>query len=308
MRTPPSAPPLLAIVGPTAAGKTELALAVAERLPVEILVADSRQVYRGMDIGTAKPDARARDRVAHHLIDLVRPDASFTLADWLAAAQAAVRAVGERGRLPLLVGGTGLYVTALIDGYALAGEPPDAALRVQLAAELDAEGPAHLAARLTSVDPAAAAATDLANPRRVIRALERALSGGPRPAAGGYPGPLRLVGVRRPSADLDARIERRARTMFAEGLLDEVAGLLVAGYSPGLRPLGSHGYREAVAHLAGESTLEAAIGSTVLRTRQYAKRQRTWWRREPRIRWVDVDTGPADAPTVVGATLAALRA
>lgn len=303
MRTPL---PLLAIVGPTAAGKTELALAVAERLPVEILVADSRQVYQGMDIGTAKPDVRARDLVAHHLVDLVPPDARFTLADWLAAAQAAVRAVGERGRMPLLVGGTGLYVTALIDGYALAGEPPDAALRERLAAELDAEGPAHLAARLTSVDPSAAAATDLANPRRVIRALERALSAGPRPAAGGYPGPLRLVGVRRPSADLDARIERRARTMFAEGLLDEVAGLLAAGYSPGLRPLGSHGYREAVAHLARESTLEAAIDSTVLRTRQYAKRQRTWWRREPRIRWVDVDTGPADAPAVVGAALAAL--
>jgi tRNA dimethylallyltransferase len=306
MRTPSPAPPLLVLVGPTAAGKTDLALAVAERLPVEILVADSRQVYRGMDIGTAKPDAAARRRVPHHLLDLVAPDEPFTLADWLAAARSTIRAVGERGRVPLVVGGTGLYVTALIRGYALGGQPPDPALRAQLAGQLEAEGLERFAARLTSMDPAAASTTDLANPRRVMRALERSLGGNGGNEARGYPGALRLVGLRRPRPVLDERIRGRARAMFARGLLEEVARLLAAGYDPELRPFASHGYREAIAHLAGESTLEEAIASTVLRTRQYAKRQATWWRREPAIHWLDVEDGAADAPPTLAAALVAM--
>ncbi len=305
MRTPPSAPPLLAIVGPTAAGKTDLALALAARLPVEVLVADSRQVYRGMDIGTAKPGARARAAVPHHLLDLVAPDARFTLADWLATAWPALRAVGEHGRLPLVVGGTGLYVSALVDGYQLPGIGHDPALRARLNDELADEGLASLAARLASLDSAAAARTDLANPRRVIPALERTMLGADAVKATRYPGRVQIIGLRRPVPILEARIAGRAAAMFGAGLLDEVAGLLGAGYGRQLRPLDSHGYREAVRHLAGELRLEEAIASTILRTRQYAKRQRTWWRRETRVQWLDAGDGPADAPRLVDAVLAA---
>ncbi|HET7685285.1 MAG TPA: tRNA (adenosine(37)-N6)-dimethylallyltransferase MiaA [Candidatus Limnocylindria bacterium] len=300
------APPLLAVVGPTASGKTDLALALARFLPVEILVADSRQVYRGMDIGTAKPSAAARAAVPHHLLDLVPPDAPFSLADWLTAARAAVREVGERGRLPLVVGGTGLYISALVDGYDLAAQGHDPARRASLAAELGERGLAPLVARLTRLDPAAAARIDRRNPRRVLRALERAEAGsvGGPPRAEAYAGPVRLIGLARPRAALVARIEARAHAMFTGGLLDEVRDLRDAGYGPWLEPMTGHGYREAARHLAGEWTLEEAIRVTALHTRQYAKRQLTWFRRDARIRWLDAGDGPADAPELVTAALA----
>lgn len=299
------APPLLAVVGPTASGKTDLALALARSLPIEILVADSRQVYRGMDVGTAKPDAAARAAVPHHLIDVVAPDEAFTLADWLAAARAALREVGERGRLPLVVGGTGLYVSALVDGYDLAAQRHDPARRAAIAAELAERGLEPLVARLAALDPGAAERVDRRNPRRVLRALERAEAGwvGERPRAEPYPGPVRLIGIARPRDVLVARIEARARAMFAGGLLDEVRYLLAAGYGPSLEPMTGHGYREAAHHLAGEWTLEEAVGVTALHTRQYARRQLTWFRRDARIRWLDAGDGPADAPEIVDAAL-----
>jgi tRNA dimethylallyltransferase len=295
MRPPP---PLLAVVGPTASGKTDLALALAQRLPVEILVADSRQVYRGMDIGTAKPNAAARAAVRHHLLDLATPDQAFTLADWLSAARAVVAEVGERGRLPMLVGGTGLYVSALVDGYALEVQPRDPALRARLVEELGQTGLATLAARLADIDPAAASRTDLRNPRRVLRALERAEAGGvgERPRAVAYPGRVAWIGIDRPRDVLAARIDARARWLFAHGLLDEVRGLLAAGYGPRLAAMSGHGYREAARHLAGEWSLEEAVEVTARRTRQYAKRQLTWFRRDRRIMWLPAGTQPADAP------------
>jgi tRNA dimethylallyltransferase len=295
-RRQPTPPPLAAIVGPTASGKTDLSLALAQRLPLEILVADSRQVYRGMDIGTAKPDAIARAAVPHHLLDLADPDAAFTVADWVAQARQLVPAIWARDRLPLVVGGTGLYVSALVDGHDLASQPGSAEVRRSLAAELETEGLPALAARLASLDPAAAARTDLHNPRRVLRALERAIASGGvsrPPASHPWPGRVALLGVSRPRPVLDARIAERSVRLFANGLLDEARALAALGYGPELPALSGHGYREALAVLGGTLSLEDAVATTSRHTRQYAKRQMTWFRRDRRIVWLDAGDGPA---------------
>jgi tRNA dimethylallyltransferase len=294
-RRPPAAPPLAAILGPTASGKSELGMALAARLPIEILVADSRQVYRGMDVGTAKPSVADRAAVPHHLLDLADPDEPFTVADWLAHARAAVPEVAERGRLALVVGGTGLYVSALVDGFEVAAQPWSPEIRERLAAELEADGLEALAARLERLDPAAAARIDRRNPRRVLRALERAEAGGAgvAPRAEPYPGRLALLGIARPREVLYRRIDTRAAGLFAGGLPDEVAALLAAGFGPELAPMTGHGYREAARWLAGEWTRDEAVAVTARRTRQYAKRQLSWFRRDPRIVWLDAADEPA---------------
>ncbi len=295
-RRQPNPPPLAVIVGPTASGKTDLSLALAERLSVEILVADSRQVYRGMDVGTAKPDAAARAAVPHHLLDLVEPDASFTLADWVAQARKLVPEIWARGRLPMVVGGTGLYVSALVDGYQLGGQAPLPALRGELTLEMEQVGLAPLAERLGQLDPRTAGRTDLRNPRRVLRALERAIQAGGAagdPIAASWPGRLAMIGIERPRSVLVARIQARAADLFTHGLLDETARLRHAGYGPELPPLSGHGYREAFRVLTGEWDVERAVAETVRRTRQYAKRQMTWFRRDRRIVWLPAGDGPA---------------
>ena len=303
-------PPLLGVVGPTAAGKTDLALALARRLPVEILVADSRQVYRGMDIGTAKPNAAARERVRHHLIDLVEPDEPFTVADWVDRARAVIPEIAARGRLPLVVGGTGLYVSALVDGHDYAAQPWSPELRQRLADELEAEGLEPLVARLRNADPAIAATIDLRNPRRVLRALERVETGGEgaTPRATPYAGRVALVGIDRPRAVLYRRVDERAAWLFEHGLLDEVRALQAAGYGAGLRPMTGHGYAEAAAVLAGEWGLERAVAVTAQRTRQYAKRQLTWFKRDPRLLWILAGDAHADAPRIVDRAERLLRA
>jgi tRNA dimethylallyltransferase len=298
-----ASPPIAVIVGPTASGKTDLALAIARRLPVEILVADSRQVYRGMDLGTAKPDAAARAAVPHHLIDLVDPDQPFSVAEWVARARALLPEVAGRGRLPLVVGGTGLYVSALVDGFDLSAHAPSLELRGHLGELLETGGLRPLAARLAKLDPAAAARTDLRNPRRVMRVLERVEAGGgrvaPPPRATAYPGRLAMLGISRPREVLRARIEARAALLFEDGLLEEVRALLRAGYGPELEPMSGHGYREAARLLAGEWDVEQAISITAQHTRQYAKRQLTWLRRDGRIVWLDAHDLPADDPAFV---------
>ena len=290
---------MAAIVGPTGSGKTDLSLATAARMPMEILVADSRQVYRGMDIGTAKPDARARAAVPHHLIDLVAPGERFTVADWAQQARRLVPEIGARERLPVVVGGSGLYVAALLDGYAF-GSAPDAAQRARLDQELATAGVGVLAARLLAIDPAGAKRIDLRNPRRVARALERA-TGTDRAHSGARPwqGPVTLIGLNRPTEELDRRIEQRAQWLFANGLLDEVRSLFDAGHDPNQAPLTSHGYGEAARNLSGEWSLDEAVAVTVRRTRQYAKRQRTWFRHEKRIVWLEAGDRPADDPGLV---------
>ena len=302
--------PIIGIVGPTASGKTDLALALAARLPIEILVADSRQVYRGMDVGTAKPDPAARASVPHHLLDIADPDEAFTVAQWVERARALIPAVADRGRLPMIVGGTGLYVSALLDGHDYAAQPWSPELRARLGDELAAEGLEPLAARLAATDPAAAEQIDLRNPRRVLRALERseAGGGGVMPSSDPYAGRVALLGISRPREVLYRRIDERAAHLFASGLLDEVRALLAAGYGPELRPMSGHGYREAVRHLAGEWSLEQAVEVTARRTRQYAKRQLTWFGRDPRILWVAAGDGPADEADVVARADRLLRA
>lgn len=304
-------PPIAAIVGPTGSGKTALSLALAARLPIEILVADSRQVYRGMEIGTAKPDAAVRAAVPHHLLDLVDPDQPFSVADWVSEARRVLPGVASRGRLPLLVGGSGLYLGALLDGYAL-DLAPQPAQRAQLAAELAAVGVLPLAERLQAVDPAAARRIDLRNPRRVSRALERSAAAGggavPPPASRPWPGRVARIGLSRPREVLYRRIDQRAAWLFANGLLDEVRGLLDAGYDPRRPPLTGHGYGEAARHLAGEWSLEEAVAVTARRTRQYAKQQVTWFRRDRRIVWLAAGDLPGDDPALVDEADRALRA
>jgi tRNA dimethylallyltransferase len=294
-------PPLLGVVGPTASGKTDLALALARRMPVEILVADSRQVYRGMDIGTAKPDAAVRAEVPHHLLDLVEPDEPFSVAQWVAMARELIGEIGERGRFPMLVGGTGLYIEALLAGHDYERQPWSPEHRAALLARLETEGLARLAAELRRAAPSVAAQTDLRNPRRVLRTLERFQGGeDAMPKGRRYTGRLALLGLSRPPAVLARRIDQRARAMFErDGLLDEVRDLLDRGHGPELRPMTGHGYREAARHLAGEWSLGQAIEVTATRTRQYAKRQRTWFRREPRIMWLVAGSEEADAPDLV---------
>jgi tRNA dimethylallyltransferase len=303
-------PPLIGVVGPTASGKTELALALAGRFPVEILVADSRQVYRGMDIGTAKPDAPAQRLVRHHLIDLADPDEPFTVARWVERARDLIPAIAGRGRLPLLVGGTGLYVRALLEGHDYASQGWSPALRRELTQEFEADGLEPLAARLADHAPDAAARIDLRNPRRVVRALERAQAqgGGAEPRSRPYRGAVALVGISRPRDVLYRRIDERAQRLFDTGLVEEVRALRDAGYGPELRPMTGHGYREAAAYLAGESSLARAIEVTARRTRQYAKRQLTWFRGEARIMWLPAHDEPGDAPQVVERAADIIRA
>ena len=294
-------PPLIGIVGPTASGKSELALALGRTWPVEILVADSRQVYRGMDIGTAKPDAAARAAVAHHLLDLVDPDTSFSVAQWVALARSLIPHIADRGRIPMVVGGTGLYVAGLLDGHDYGSQPFPAELRARLASQLAADGLGPLATRLRAVDPVTAERTDLHNPRRVVRALERAEMGSGRVRRSNQPygGRLALIGIDRPRDVLYRRIDERTAEFFATGLLGEVRGLLEAGMKADMRPMTGHGYQEAARHLAGEWSLDQAVEVTALRTRQYAKRQLSWFRRDPRIEWLPAGDDPADSQDVV---------
>jgi tRNA dimethylallyltransferase len=298
--------PIAAVVGPTGSGKTELALALAARLPIEIVVADSRQVYRGMDVGTAKPDAAVRAAVPHHLIDLVEPGEPFSVADWTDAARRVLGDIHVRRRLPLLVGGSGLYLTALLDSYAF-GPAPDPAARHRIQEQLAGAGLVALADRLRAVDPSAAARIDLRNPRRVSRALERATAGGSPRAGRPWSGPMRLIGISRQTAVLNRRIDERAAWLFGNGLLDEVRALLVAGHDPLRSPLTSHGYGEAARHLAGEWSLAEAVAVTARRTRQYAKRQRTWFRRDSRIVWLDAGDAPGNDEPLVAAAMGLLE-
>ncbi len=308
-RPAPPSPPLAAVVGPTGSGKSDLAMALASRFPAEILVADSRQVYRGMEIGTAKPSAAERAAVPHHLLDLATPDEPFTVADWVAHARAVLVEVAAHGTLPLVVGGTGLYVSALVDGYDFATQAFSPAIRDELVARLRTGGLAPLAAELTARDPHAASGTDLRNPRRVVRALERALAGGAgeRPAASPYPGRVALLGISRPRDVLYRRIDERAAAIFAAGLVMEMRGLLDAGYSPDLAPLSGIGYREAARVAAGEWSEEEAVTATARRTRQYAKRQLSWFRRETRIVWLAAGDAPANDGALVDRALDLLR-
>lgn len=281
------------MLGPTASGKSALALELARRhRDVELLSIDSMQVYRGMDIGTAKPSAADQAEVPHHLIDLVDPAEDFTVAQFQAAFRDALAEVEGRGHRAVLVGGTGLYLQAVIDDLELPGQYPDA--RAQLEAEPDT---AALHARLVELDPAAAARMEPSNRRRVIRALEVTVGSG-RPFSSYGPGidaypptPFPLIGLRVDRPELDERIVRRYRAQLDAGFLDEVRAL--AGRPRPLSRTASQalGYRELLEHVQGEVPLDAALDTAIVRTRQFARRQERWFRRDPRIAWVDAGAG-----------------
>ena len=291
--------PFLALVGPTASGKTEAGILVAQALGAEILSIDSMLVYRGMDVGTAKPTAEQRSRVPHHLLDLVDPNEPFSVAAFQAAARSAADDVRRRGRPPLLVGGSGLYFRAVVDDLEFPGTEP--AVRRELEREAVAVGAERLHHRLAGFDPAAAGKIEPANVRRTVRALEVAsITGRPFSSFAGAwddyaAGRVRVAGIRLPGGTLRARIEGRVRTMLDAGWLEEVRRLLDAGFGGWLTATQAIGYVELALHLDGEVTLEAAVERIVARTRALARRQIAWFRRDPRIRWFDVGEEGASA-------------
>jgi tRNA dimethylallyltransferase len=299
--------PLLVIVGPTATGKSALAIALALRLRGEIVSADSRQLYQGMDIGTAKPTPEERALVPHHLLDSITPDTTYTLTQYQADAQAAIADIHARGHLPLLVGGTGLYVRAVVDNLAIPEVPPQWELRRELEAQAAREGAAALHARLAALDPASAARIDPANARRVIRALEVCLvTGQPFSALqGARPSPYRplLLGLTCERARLYERADRRVEAMLAAGLVEEVRALVARGYGWRLPAMTSLGYGEIGAYLRGETSLEEAVARLKFNTHSYIRRQYSWFRPDARIRWLE-----CDLPNLEDAALAIIDA
>jgi len=281
----------LAVVGTTAVGKSSLGLQLAERLGAEIVSVDSMQVYRGMDIGTAKPTPAERAELAHHLIDLVDPAVDHTVAHFRDAAVEVAADLHARGRPAVLVGGTGLYVRAIVEGLELAGRYPE------IAAEFEAEAdPTLLHQRLSALDPLAASRIEPGNHRRLVRALEVTVgSGRPFSSYGAgmteYP-PSRvpLVGLRRPRPEINEAIERRLDRQLADGFVEEVAEVRRQGW--GHTAAQALGYRELARHLDGHLSLQEARDTAVIAIRQFARRQERWFRRDPRIEWIDA-TEPA---------------
>jgi tRNA dimethylallyltransferase len=291
----PELPNVLTLVGPTGVGKTALALALAEHLPVEVVSADSRTVYRWMDIGTAKPSPGEQRRLPHHLIDVVDPDESYSLALYQRQALEAIERIAARKRLPLLVGGAGLYVSAVCDGLAMPDVPPNAGFRESLQTRARTEGWVVLQQELAQVDPESARRIDPKNVRRVIRALEvyyatgRPFSEFQTPSVD-KPVQSVIVGLRLERQDLYARIDKRIDAWVAGGFIDEVRGLLERDYTPSLPSMSGLGYREIAQYLAGSVDLAAAVAQFKQATHQYAKRQMTWFRARPSITWFDAAT------------------
>ena len=301
-----SLPPLFVLAGPTATGKTGLSIAVARRLrdegvTAEIISADSRQVYRGLDIGTAKAPAEARAGIPHHGLDLVEPDEPFSVIDFVRHARGALEAIAERRGLAILVGGTGLYLRAVARGLDADALPFDREVRAAIEAGLERDGLAPAVERLRELAPRLASRIDLANPRRVARALEIAELRGDAlpPAPMGYSGPIAWLGLRAPAGAHREWIANRAREQFDAGLIEE-ARTLRERYDPTLPAFSAIGYREAWAVLDGEVTREKAIELDAKRNVDFAKRQATWFRSEPEIEWLDT-TEDSVAPALVAA-------
>ncbi|MEO6199773.1 MAG: tRNA (adenosine(37)-N6)-dimethylallyltransferase MiaA [Cryobacterium sp.] len=291
---------LVVIVGPTGTGKSALSLDLAERLasdgrPVEIVNADAMQLYRGMDIGTAKLPVDERRGIPHHLLDVLDVTDEATVANYQREARAAIEAIAARGAVPILVGGSGLYVSSVVYDFQFPGTDPE--LRARLEAELAEQGPGAMYTRLKAVDPDAASRIGASNGRRLVRALEVVeLTGAPHLAA--LPGepvywrPAVTLGLRTPREDLTPRLDARVETMWAEGLVDEVEGLIPAGIETGVTASRAIGYAQALGQLHGTLTREEAIETTQQFTRRYARRQVSWFKRDPHTHWIDA--GSAD--------------
>ncbi|MGY1635904.1 tRNA (adenosine(37)-N6)-dimethylallyltransferase MiaA [Geodermatophilus sp. SYSU D00742] len=284
-----SPPPVVAVVGPTATGKTALAVALAQRLGGEVVNADSMQLYRGMDIGTAKPSPEERAGVPHHLLDLWHVREAASVAEYRRRARAEIDRLRAAGTVPLLVGGSGLYVRAVLDDLDLPGTDP--AVRARLEAELAEVGAPALHARLAAVDPAAAAAVLPGNGRRIVRALEVVeLTGGPFRATLPEPRPhypAVVVGLDRDPAELDQRIAGRVDRMWAAGFVAEVEALAADGLRQAPTASRALGYAQVLAQLDGVLTAEEARERTVSTTRRFVRRQRSWFRRDAATNWLD---------------------
>ncbi len=288
----PAPRPIVAIVGATAAGKTGLSLDLAERLDGEIVNTDAMQVYRGMDIGTAKMPEADRRGIPHHLLDLLDVTEPLTVAEFQTWARTAVAEIRGRGRTPVLVGGSALYTRAVLDRFEFPGTDPE--VRRELEAELGEVGAPTLHRRLVEADPEAAARILPDNGRRVVRALEvLRITGRPFSATlpkREYLDPVSLqIGIDIDRPTLDRRIEQRVRWMFDAGLVDEARRLLDLGLAHGRTARTAIGYREVTAYLAGESTLDEALEATVTATRRFSRRQDSWFRKDPRVVWVGWD-------------------
>jgi len=288
-----SKPPLIVIGGPTASGKTALAIELARRFPVEVVSADSRQVYRRMDIGTAKPTLEEQRQVVHHLIDVVDPHEDFSVAEFVELGRSTVRRILDQGKLPLLVGGTGLYIQALTEGL-IPTPASSPELRRELQTREESEGPGTLHALLQQYDPDSAARLAPADQVRIIRALEvylqsgRTLSSWQREHAFADRPYHRLsLGLQWPREQLYARIDRRAADMLDQGLIEETQALLDHGYSPQLKSMRTLGYRECQGFLSGELSRAETLEQIQQQTRRYAKRQLTWFRHHGEINWFE---------------------
>jgi tRNA dimethylallyltransferase len=290
--------PVIFLVGPTAVGKSRAATEIAVRLGTEIISADSRQVYRGMDIGTDKPTPAERGRARHHMIDVVEPDEGFSAGRFREMSGAVIDRLHREGRVPLVVGGTGLYVKLLAYGL-WEGPGADWDLRERLRREESARGPGHLHQRLRAVDPETAERIHPNDLSKTVRALEVQERTG-RPLSdfhrghqfGERPYEAVLIGLRREREDLYRRIEERVDAMVRNGLTDEVGGLLKKGYSPELSSMRGLGYRQMIGYCRGRSGLAEAVLRLKRDTRRYAKRQFTWFNRDASIRWIDL--APSD--------------
>ncbi|MCA2001614.1 MAG: tRNA (adenosine(37)-N6)-dimethylallyltransferase MiaA [Chloroflexi bacterium] len=283
-------PPLILIVGPTAVGKTELSIQLAERFGGEIVSADSRLFYRGMDIGTAKPSREEMARVAHHLIDIVNPDETLSLAVFQQKAKEVIAAIHRRGKLPFLVGGTGQYIRAVTEGWSPPQVVPNERLRRALERLAEEKSAAWLHEKLRILDPEAADKIDARNFRRTIRALEVIFTTGKRFSSQRQrretPYRLLTIGLIRPREELYHRVDARIELMFAGGLLEEVRGLLAKGYSPDLPSMSAIGYREAVRVVRGEWSEDQAKIEMRRQTRIFVRRQSNWFKEsDSQIQW-----------------------
>lgn len=292
-------PPLILIVGPTAVGKTELAIQLAERLNGEIVSADSRLFYRGMDIGTAKPSREEMRRVSHHLIDIADPDEILSLAVFQQKARDVIASIHTRKKLPFLVGGTGQYIRAVTQGWSPPEVEPDEKLRAELEKMKEERGLDWLHDKLKTLDPDAAEKIDARNFRRTIRALEVILTSGRKfsEQRGQAESPYHLIaiGLIRPRPELYERVDKRIDQMFEYGFLDEVKGLLAKGYSPSLPTMSAIGYRECVWVIKGELTEEQARAEIRRATRVFVRRQANWFKEsDPDIQWFQIEQGVVD--------------
>lgn len=290
----------IAIVGPTATGKTDAALELAERIGGEIVNADSVQVYRGLDIGAAKPDKAAQARIRFHLLDVADPNEQFTVSDWKTQAEAAIQDIFRRGKQPIVCGGTGLYIRALVEDWSLAATPGDPQVRKELEAERNAQGVEMLYAHLQTVDRETAVRLHPNDAVRIIRALEvyqvtntplsvyQAEDRRTRPHRA-----IRRFGLTLPRDTLNDCVEKRVDAMITAGFIEEVRQLILRGNTPNLSAMKSLGYKEICAYLMGKTAVEAAIEEIKFNTRRFAKRQMTWFRADKQLKWMDVSNQTA---------------